>query len=192
MIGRGNLLTSISFPSQDSGTLTAVMAVLCEWNGTDPQGGRGARADQASSAGPESHARPLDDGGGAGLPSARPRGHRAEPRMIPFPPTRYQLDGGWRVDSGRGNRCWDWLRLGYLPPCAVCVMDWIAGASRGCLRLRCDPHGDRARSTQRLQWDTSQAGDPRPPTASAPRSRAVSDLVFSSSLGNCPDVVPSW
>ena len=41
MIGRGNLLTSISFPSQDSGTLTAVMAVLCEWNGTDPQGGRG-------------------------------------------------------------------------------------------------------------------------------------------------------
>ena len=33
MIGRGNLLTSISFPSQDSGTLTAVMAVLCEWNG---------------------------------------------------------------------------------------------------------------------------------------------------------------
>ena len=28
-------MTSISFPSQDSGTLTAVMAVLCEWNGTD-------------------------------------------------------------------------------------------------------------------------------------------------------------
>jgi len=39
VIGRGNLLTSISFPSQDSGTLTAVMAVLCEWNGTDPQVG---------------------------------------------------------------------------------------------------------------------------------------------------------
>ncbi len=39
MIGRGNLLTSISLPSQDSGTLTAVMAVLCEWNGTDPQVG---------------------------------------------------------------------------------------------------------------------------------------------------------
>jgi hypothetical protein len=34
VIGRGNLLTSVSFPSQDSGTLTAVMAVLCEWNGT--------------------------------------------------------------------------------------------------------------------------------------------------------------
>jgi hypothetical protein len=31
---QGNLLTSISFPSQDSGTLTDVMAVLCEWNGT--------------------------------------------------------------------------------------------------------------------------------------------------------------
>ena len=39
VIGRRNLLTSISFPSQDSGTLTAVMAVLCEWNGTDPQVG---------------------------------------------------------------------------------------------------------------------------------------------------------
>ncbi len=39
MIGRGNLLTSISFPSQDSGTLTDVMAVLCEWNGTDSQEG---------------------------------------------------------------------------------------------------------------------------------------------------------
>ena len=39
MIGRGNLLTSISFPSQDSGTLTALMAVLCEWNETDPQVG---------------------------------------------------------------------------------------------------------------------------------------------------------
>jgi hypothetical protein len=35
VIGRGNLLTSISFPSQDGGILTAV-AVLCEWNGTDP------------------------------------------------------------------------------------------------------------------------------------------------------------
>jgi hypothetical protein len=31
VIGRGNLLTSISFPSQDSGTLTGVIAVLCEW-----------------------------------------------------------------------------------------------------------------------------------------------------------------
>jgi len=30
-------LTSISFPSQDSGTLTAVMAVLFEWNGTDQE-----------------------------------------------------------------------------------------------------------------------------------------------------------
>jgi hypothetical protein len=39
VIGRGNLLTSISFPSQDSGTLMAVMAVLCEWNGTDSQVG---------------------------------------------------------------------------------------------------------------------------------------------------------
>jgi len=39
VIGRGNLLTSISFPSQDSGTLTAVMAVLCEWDRTDPQVG---------------------------------------------------------------------------------------------------------------------------------------------------------
>jgi hypothetical protein len=49
VIGRGNLLTSISFPSQDSGTLTVVMAALCEWNGTDPQvGGRplGARRSQ--------------------------------------------------------------------------------------------------------------------------------------------------
>ena len=34
-------MTSISFPFQDSGTLTAVMAVLCEWNGTDPQVGGG-------------------------------------------------------------------------------------------------------------------------------------------------------
>jgi hypothetical protein len=39
VIGRGNLLTSISFPFQDSGTLMGVMAVLCEWNGTDPQVG---------------------------------------------------------------------------------------------------------------------------------------------------------
>jgi hypothetical protein len=48
VIGRGNLLTSISFPSQDSGTLTAVMAVLCEWNGIDPQMGGpiGARRSQ--------------------------------------------------------------------------------------------------------------------------------------------------
>ena len=45
MIGRGNLLTSISFPSQDSGTLTAVMAVLCDWNGTDPQVGGAIRAE---------------------------------------------------------------------------------------------------------------------------------------------------
>jgi integrase len=34
VIGRGNLLTSISFPWQDGGILAAVMAVLCEWNGT--------------------------------------------------------------------------------------------------------------------------------------------------------------
>jgi hypothetical protein len=26
---------------------------------------------------------PVDDGGGESIPSARPRGHRAEPRVIP-------------------------------------------------------------------------------------------------------------
>jgi hypothetical protein len=39
VIGGGNLLTSISFPSLDSGTLTAVMAVLCEWTGPTPKVG---------------------------------------------------------------------------------------------------------------------------------------------------------
>jgi hypothetical protein len=50
VIGRGNLLTSISFPSQDGGILAAVMAAVCERNGADRESL--PRRDEAQSPGP--------------------------------------------------------------------------------------------------------------------------------------------